>query len=116
MGMMLHLQERTLLKAEVSIVTTAMLASRADGSPMVRKELLVLLSCLVKEWRGHFVVALWLYWEEEKMAAAKKVAEEAAKREERKAWWVNVREHEGRMASRSKCSAKKPCGRGGICQ
>jgi len=33
---------------------------------MVRKELLVLISCLVKEWRGYFVVCAWLYWEEDR--------------------------------------------------
>ncbi|KNZ76317.1 WD repeat-containing protein mip1 [Termitomyces sp. J132] len=34
--------------------------------PMCRKELLVVISCLVKEWRGYFVVCAWLYWEEDR--------------------------------------------------
>ncbi len=33
---------------------------------MCRKELLVVISCLVKEWRGYFVVYAWLYWEEDR--------------------------------------------------
>jgi len=33
---------------------------------MCRKELLVVISCLVKEWRGYFVVCAWLYWEEDR--------------------------------------------------
>ncbi|KAF7307461.1 Mip1 [Mycena indigotica] len=53
-------------KLEVSIVTGAMLAIRDDASPMCRKEMVVLLSCLVKEYRGHFVVCAWLYWEEDR--------------------------------------------------
>lgn len=37
---------------------------------MVRKEFIVLLSCVVREWKGYFVVAAWIYWEEERRAAA----------------------------------------------
>lgn len=33
---------------------------------MVRKELVILLSCVVKEWRGWFVVCAWLHWEEDR--------------------------------------------------
>ena len=33
---------------------------------MVRKELLVLISCLVKEWQGYFIVCAWIYWEEDR--------------------------------------------------
>ena len=35
-------------------------------SSLVRKELLVLISCLVKEWRGCFIVCAWIYWEEDR--------------------------------------------------
>ena len=62
---MYHLDERTHFRLEVAVGTGAALTTRDDASPMVRKELLVLLSCLVKEWRGHFVIAAWIYWEEE---------------------------------------------------
>ncbi|TDL29563.1 hypothetical protein BD410DRAFT_780006 [Rickenella mellea] len=65
-GSMYHLDERTHFRLEVAVATGAALATKEDASPMVRKELLILLSCLVKEWRGYFVVVAWLYWEDER--------------------------------------------------
>ncbi|PPQ79360.1 hypothetical protein CVT25_002630 [Psilocybe cyanescens] len=65
-GKMQHLDEFTHFKMEVAVVTGATLAIKDDASPMCRKELLVLISCLVKEWRGYFVVCAWLYWEEDR--------------------------------------------------
>ncbi|KAJ7070515.1 hypothetical protein C8F01DRAFT_382159 [Mycena amicta] len=65
-GSMNHFESRMdHFKLEVSIVTGAMLAIRDDASPMCRKEIVVVLSCLVKEYRGFFVVCAWLYWEED---------------------------------------------------
>ncbi|EJD01108.1 uncharacterized protein FOMMEDRAFT_21560 [Fomitiporia mediterranea MF3/22] len=69
-GSMYHLDERTHFRLEVAVGTGAALTTRDDASPMVRKELLILLSCLVKEWRGYFVVVAWLYWEEERKRMA----------------------------------------------
>ncbi|KAJ1301765.1 hypothetical protein OPQ81_008994 [Rhizoctonia solani] len=63
-GCRIPLQERDQLRLEVAIATGATLAGKEDASPMVRKELVVLLSCLVNEWRGWFVVAAWVYWED----------------------------------------------------
>ena len=51
---------------EVAVATRATPAIKEDASPMCRKELLVVISCLVKEWRGYFVVCAWLYWEEDR--------------------------------------------------
>jgi len=65
-GIMHHLEERVHFRMEVAVVTGGALAIKEDASPMVRKELLVLISCLVKEWRGHFVVCAWVYWEEDR--------------------------------------------------
>jgi regulator-associated protein of mTOR len=65
-GTMLHLNERTHFQMEVAVVYSATSEIKEDASPMVRKELLVVISCLVKEWRGHFVVCAWLYWEEDR--------------------------------------------------
>lgn len=65
-GSMYHLDERTHFRLEVAVGTGATLSTKDDASPMVRKELLVLVGCLVKEWRGHFVIVAWLYWEEER--------------------------------------------------
>ena len=61
-----QLAERIHFRMEVAVVTGATLAIKEDASPMVRKELLVLISCLVKEWRGYFIVCAWIYWEEER--------------------------------------------------
>ncbi|KAI0770609.1 raptor N-terminal caspase like domain-containing protein [Fomes fomentarius] len=63
-GMMYQLDECAHFWREVVIVTGATLAIKEDASLMVQKELLVLISCLVKEWRGHFIVCAWIYWEE----------------------------------------------------
>lgn len=65
-GTQLQLEERFHLRMEVAVVTGATLATKEDASPMVRKELLVLISCLVKEWRGYFIICAWIYWEEER--------------------------------------------------
>ncbi len=61
-----QLDERIHFRMEVAVVTGAALAIKEDASPMVRKELLVLISCLVKEWRGYFIVCAWIYWEEDR--------------------------------------------------
>ncbi|OBZ68569.1 WD repeat-containing protein mip1 [Grifola frondosa] len=65
-GTMHQLEERIHFRMEVAVVTGAALAIKEDASPMVRKELLVLISCLVKEWRGYFIVCAWIYWEEDR--------------------------------------------------
>lgn len=65
-GAMLHLEERVHCRMEVAVATSATLAIKDDASPMVRKELVVLISCLVNEWKGYFVVCAWLYWEEDR--------------------------------------------------
>ncbi|KAI0066602.1 hypothetical protein BV25DRAFT_1820620 [Artomyces pyxidatus] len=65
-GTMSHLDERVHFRMEVAVVTGSALAIKEDASPMVRKELLVVISCLVKEWRGYFVVCAWVYWEEDR--------------------------------------------------
>ncbi|KAI0778960.1 raptor N-terminal caspase like domain-containing protein [Trametes elegans] len=65
-GSMYQLDERIHFRMEVAVVTGAALAIKEDASPMVRKELLVLISCLVKEWCGYFIVCAWIYWEEDR--------------------------------------------------
>ncbi|TFK42159.1 hypothetical protein BDQ12DRAFT_677728 [Crucibulum laeve] len=65
-GTMYHLDERVHFRMEVAVATGATLAIKDDASPMCRKELLVVISCLVKEWRGYFVICAWLYWEEDR--------------------------------------------------
>ncbi|KAJ3774118.1 hypothetical protein FB446DRAFT_492928 [Lentinula raphanica] len=65
-GGMYNRDERAHFRLEVAVVTGATVVVREDASPMCRKELVVLISCLVKEWRGWFVVCAWMYWEEER--------------------------------------------------
>ncbi|KAF8808186.1 hypothetical protein BYT27DRAFT_6605724 [Phlegmacium glaucopus] len=65
-GTMYQLGERVHFRMEVAVATGATIAIKDDASPMCRKELLTVISCLVKEWRGYFVVCAWLYWEEDR--------------------------------------------------
>ncbi|KAH7886310.1 hypothetical protein F5I97DRAFT_1879356 [Phlebopus sp. FC_14] len=65
-GTQSQLEERIHFRMEVAVATGATLAVKDDASPMVRKELLVIISCLVKEWRGYFVICAWIYWEEDR--------------------------------------------------
>lgn len=84
-GGLLRFDLRDQFRIEVAVGTRAMLAGREDASPLVRKELLVLLSALVVEWRGWFVIAAWLYWEWDKanrgQDKGKSPLEEGAERE-----------------------------------
>lgn len=63
-GVQLNRTERDQLRTEIGVATSAVLATYGDASPMVRKELVVMLSAIVREWRGWFVAAAWCYWEE----------------------------------------------------
>jgi regulatory associated protein of mTOR len=65
-GTMYQLEERVHFRMEVAVATGATISMKDDASPMCRKELLTVISCLVKEWRGYFVVCAWLYWEEDR--------------------------------------------------
>jgi len=65
-GTMYQLDESDHFRMELAIATGAALAIKDDASPMCRKELLVVLSCLVNEWRGYFVACAWIYWEEDR--------------------------------------------------
>ncbi|KAJ3722358.1 raptor N-terminal caspase like domain-containing protein [Lentinula raphanica] len=67
-GGMYDRDKQAQFQLEVAVVTGATLVAREDASPMCRKELVVLISCLVKEWRGWFVVCAWIYWEERQHA------------------------------------------------
>ena len=63
---MFQLEERVHFRMEVAVATGATIAIKDDASPMCRKELLTVISCLVKEWRGYFVICPWHYWEEDR--------------------------------------------------
>ncbi len=46
-------------------IAIAMISAKADVSPMVRKELVIALSPVVREYRGFFVLAAYLYFSRE---------------------------------------------------
>lgn len=58
------LQESRQRSMEIGIAV-AMLATKGDCSPMVRKELVIALSPLVREHKGFFVLAAYLYYDQE---------------------------------------------------
>lgn len=94
-GTMHQLEERIHFRMEVAVVTGAALAIKEDASPMVRKELLVVISCLVKEWRGYFIVCAWLYWEEERRRNDPNAHHEEDVAEQAVAEWLGGFEDDG---------------------
>lgn len=71
-GAQLGVSEANQLETEAGVAFACMMSVKEDASPVVRKELVVLISCVVREWRGWFVCAAWAYYEHE---AALKAAE-----------------------------------------
>jgi len=64
MGAQLSITEGKQLDLEAGLAFACMMTVKEDASPMVRKELVVVISCVVREWRGWFVCAAWVYHEE----------------------------------------------------
>jgi len=64
MGAQLSISESKQLDLEAGLAFACMMTVKEDASPMVRKELVVVISCVVREWRGWFVCAAWLYHEQ----------------------------------------------------
>jgi len=58
------------LEIEAGLAFACMMSVKEDASPMVRKELVVVISCVVREWRGWLVCAAWVYYEQEAALAA----------------------------------------------
>ncbi|KAG8800736.1 hypothetical protein FRC17_006813, partial [Serendipita sp. 399] len=69
-GRMSHLSEEDHLELEFGSAAEAIKIIKADASPIVRKEAVVLISALVNEWHGYFIVAAWVQWEEDKATKA----------------------------------------------
>lgn len=63
-GSALDLDDSAQRSLEVGIAV-AMLSTRGDCSPMVRKELVIALSAVVREYKGFFVLAAYLYYDDE---------------------------------------------------
>ncbi|KAK4687771.1 regulatory associated protein of mTOR, partial [Tremellales sp. Uapishka_1] len=65
-GAQLGISEHNQLEVEAGLAFACMMHVKEDASPMVRKELVVVISCVVREWRGWFVCAAWVYYEQER--------------------------------------------------
>ncbi|OCF41495.1 WD-repeat protein mip1 [Kwoniella heveanensis CBS 569] len=76
-GVQLGLSDIQQLEIEAGLAFACMMSVKEDASPMVRKELVVVISCVVREWRGWLVCAAWAYYEQEvALAAAESGSEE----------------------------------------
>ena len=69
-GAQLGISEAAQLEVEAGLAFACMMSVKEDASPLVRKELVVVISCVVREWRGWLVCAAWVYYEQEAAAAA----------------------------------------------
>ena len=69
-GSLPSVSEKGHYRYEAGVSTRAVLAMKEDGSPKIRKELVVLISSVVREWRG-----AWIYRKENRRARANKVGE-----------------------------------------
>ncbi len=69
-GAQLGISEANQLELEAGLAFACMMSVKEDASPMVRKELVVVISCVVREWRGWMVCAAWAYYEQEAALAA----------------------------------------------
>ncbi|EIW73629.1 WD-repeat protein mip1 [Tremella mesenterica] len=64
-GAQLGIDEGTQLEIEAALTFACLNQVKEDAAPIVRKELVVLISCVVREWRGWMVAAAWTYYEQE---------------------------------------------------
>lgn len=76
-GALLGITERQQLLLEAGVAQACVLQTQSDASPLVRKELVVVLSCLAREWRGWFVAAAWCYHESEDGLGNSQLVEQA---------------------------------------
>ena len=79
MGSLPSVSEKGHCRIEAGVSASAVLAVKEDGSPMVRKELIILISSVVREWQRHFVVCGWIYWEEDRRMRASKVGKDSGR-------------------------------------
>ncbi|ODN74553.1 hypothetical protein L202_06922 [Cryptococcus amylolentus CBS 6039] len=69
-GSQIGLSDVQQLELEAGVAFACMMSVKEDASPLVRKELVVVISCVVREWRGWLVAAAWVYFEQEAALAA----------------------------------------------
>ncbi|WWD18372.1 hypothetical protein CI109_102822 [Kwoniella shandongensis] len=75
-GAQLGLSDIQQLEIEAGLAFACMMSVKEDASPMVRKELVVVISCVVREWRGWLVSSAWAYYEQEAALAAAEAGNE----------------------------------------
>ncbi|WRT67669.1 uncharacterized protein IL334_004641 [Kwoniella shivajii] len=78
-GAQLGLSDIQQLEIEAGLAFACMMSVKEDASPMVRKELVVVISCVVREWRGWLVCAAWAYYEQEVAIASAESGNKSAK-------------------------------------
>lgn len=74
-GAQIDMTERGQLKLETGVAQACVLQAKEDASPLVRKELVVVLSCVAREWRGWFVCAAWIYHEDDARQARREAGD-----------------------------------------
>jgi regulator-associated protein of mTOR len=77
-GAQIGMTERHQLRLEAGVAQACVLQAKEDASPIVRKELVVVLSCIAREWRGWFVAAAWTYHELEERKARRDMGDDSA--------------------------------------
>ena len=69
-GAQMAISDTAQLEVEAGLAFACMMSVKEDASPLVRKELVVVISCVVREWRGWLVCAAWSYYEQEAALAS----------------------------------------------
>ncbi|WWC88789.1 uncharacterized protein L201_003702 [Kwoniella dendrophila CBS 6074] len=78
-GAQLGLSDVQQLEIEAGLAFACMMSVKEDASPMVRKELVVVISCVVREWRGWLVCAAWAYYEQESALSKAELGQDITK-------------------------------------
>ena len=77
-GAQLGISDLAQLDIEAGLGYACMMTVKEDASPIVRKELVVVLSCVAREWRGWMVCAAWAYFEQEALLQSDTVGDDAS--------------------------------------
>ena len=75
-GAQMGIDELAQLGVEAGLAFACLMSVKEDASPLVRKELVVVISCVVREWRGWLVCAAFAYYEQEVLLESRKSQED----------------------------------------
>ncbi|WVO15766.1 hypothetical protein L204_103428 [Cryptococcus depauperatus] len=95
-GAQIGLSDIQQLELEAGVAFASVMSVKEDASPLVRKELVVVISCVVREWRGWLVCAAWVYYEQEAaliMAETEQSIPKDIVSETLEAWTMNEDKH-----------------------